>query len=91
MLAQSGLIAQIQDNDEGAINETGDVENPSPGTVTSATQWHDLNDDLLPKYDMMQLYYFRDRNPHSVARKLWDIAEKSDVGGLFFTFRSILS
>lgn len=84
-LAQSGLIAQIQNGEEDTINENGDVENHSPDTVTSGTQWHDLNEDLLPKYDMMQLYYFRDRNPHSVARKLWDIAAKSDVRGLFIT------
>ncbi|KAI4125609.1 MAG: hypothetical protein LQ347_005312 [Umbilicaria vellea] len=78
-LAQSGIIAQVQDNEEDTTNENSDVENHSPGTVTSATQWHHLGENLLPKYDMMQLYYFRDRNPNAVPRMLWDIAEKSDV------------
>ncbi|KAA6412170.1 MAG: pachytene checkpoint component Pch2 [Lasallia pustulata] len=78
-LAQAGLIAPVQDYEEDdAGAENGDVERNSPGTVTGATRWRVLNEDALPVYHMMQLQYWRDQNPDSVARKLWAIAEKSD-------------
>ena len=77
-LAKCGIISAIHYYEEGdACVVDGAVECESPSTMTSQSRWHILDEVLLPDYELMELNYWSDMN--SVPRKLWDIAERSEV------------
>ncbi|MCJ1227528.1 hypothetical protein MMC12_004184 [Toensbergia leucococca] len=75
-LAQCGIIAQVHhyETNNARISNDG-TDSESPDTVIFERHHQNLDEKLLPAYDLMQLHFGceLDSNP----RKLWEVAKKS--------------